>query len=61
MTGVEDIGEGIPQFLLHYNNLFGKTFGQMTVIKALQCKGAKGLNHVDIAWKPMSYIFEIAH
>ena len=42
MTGVEDIGEGIPQFLLHYNNLFGKTFGQMTVIKALQGNGAKG-------------------
>ena len=42
MTGVEDIGEGIPQFLLHYNNLFGKTFGQMTIIKALQGNGAKG-------------------
>ena len=42
MTGVEDIGEGIPQFLLHYHNLFGKTFGQMTVIKALQGKAAKG-------------------
>ena len=42
MTGVEDIGEGIPQFLLHYNNLFVKTFGQMIVIKALQGKAAKG-------------------
>ena len=42
MTGVEDIGEGIPQFLLHYNNLFVKTFGQITVIKALQGKAAKG-------------------